>query len=123
MNGWAKRVSVVTGGASGIGAACVANWRPRATVVVVDRDLAKAQAVAAESAAARMRRCRPTSRASRLCCGHRSRVRRGRGSRQQRRHHPDAGTAARTADDARGTTSCASISAAPMWPASRLPGR
>ena len=49
MNGSARRVSVVTGGASGIGAACVRELAGAGDLVVVaDRDLAKAQAVAAE---------------------------------------------------------------------------
>jgi len=49
MNGPAKRISVVTGGASGIGAACVRELAGHGDlVVVVDRDLPKAQAVAAE---------------------------------------------------------------------------
>jgi NAD(P)-dependent dehydrogenase (short-subunit alcohol dehydrogenase family) len=49
MNGSTKRISVVTGGASGIGAACVRELAGKGDlVVVVDRDLAKAQAVAAD---------------------------------------------------------------------------
>ena len=49
MNGSTRRISVVTGGASGIGAACVRELAGNGDlVVVVDRDLAKAQAVAAE---------------------------------------------------------------------------
>ena len=49
MNGSARRVSVVTGGASGIGAACVRELAGAGDLVVVaDRDMAKAQAVAAE---------------------------------------------------------------------------
>ena len=49
MNGSARRVSVVTGGASGIGAACVRELADAGDLVVVaDRDIAKAQAVAAE---------------------------------------------------------------------------
>jgi NAD(P)-dependent dehydrogenase (short-subunit alcohol dehydrogenase family) len=44
-----KRVSVVTGGASGIGAACVRELAGNGDLVVVaDRDMTKAQAVAAE---------------------------------------------------------------------------
>ena len=47
MTGAIKRVSVVTGGASGIGAACVAELAANGDlVVVVDRDLTKAQAIA-----------------------------------------------------------------------------
>jgi NAD(P)-dependent dehydrogenase (short-subunit alcohol dehydrogenase family) len=50
MTGSIKRVSVVTGGASGIGAACVGELAANGDlVVVVDRNLAKAQAVAAEA--------------------------------------------------------------------------
>jgi hypothetical protein len=49
MTGSTKRVSVVTGGASGIGAACVRELAANGDlVIVVDRDIAKAQAVAAE---------------------------------------------------------------------------
>jgi NAD(P)-dependent dehydrogenase (short-subunit alcohol dehydrogenase family) len=49
MNGSTKRVSVVTGGASGIGAACVRELAANGDLVVVaDRDMTKAQAVAAE---------------------------------------------------------------------------
>jgi NAD(P)-dependent dehydrogenase (short-subunit alcohol dehydrogenase family) len=49
MTGSTKRISVVTGGASGIGAACVRELAANGDlVVVVDRDVAKAQAVAAE---------------------------------------------------------------------------
>jgi NAD(P)-dependent dehydrogenase (short-subunit alcohol dehydrogenase family) len=49
MSGSAKRISVVTGGASGIGAACVRELAGSGDlVVVVDRDLAKAKTVAAE---------------------------------------------------------------------------
>ena len=49
MTGSTKRVSVVTGGASGIGAACVRELAANGDLVIaVDRDLAKAQAVAAE---------------------------------------------------------------------------
>jgi NAD(P)-dependent dehydrogenase (short-subunit alcohol dehydrogenase family) len=49
MNGPARRVSVVTGGASGIGAACVRELASADDLVVVaDRDMARAQAVAAE---------------------------------------------------------------------------
>lgn len=44
-----KRISVVTGGASGIGAACVRVFAAAGDLVVVlDRDLAKAQALAAQ---------------------------------------------------------------------------
>jgi NAD(P)-dependent dehydrogenase (short-subunit alcohol dehydrogenase family) len=49
MNGSTGRISVVTGGASGIGAACARELAEHGDlVVVVDRDLARAQAVAAE---------------------------------------------------------------------------
>jgi NAD(P)-dependent dehydrogenase (short-subunit alcohol dehydrogenase family) len=49
MNGSAKRISVVTGGASGIGAACARQLAGEGDrVVIVDRDMAKATAVAAE---------------------------------------------------------------------------
>jgi NAD(P)-dependent dehydrogenase (short-subunit alcohol dehydrogenase family) len=49
MKGSARRVSVVTGGASGIGAACVRELASAGDLVVVaDRDMAKAQAVAVE---------------------------------------------------------------------------
>jgi NAD(P)-dependent dehydrogenase (short-subunit alcohol dehydrogenase family) len=49
MNGSTGRISVVTGGASGIGAACVRELASAGDLVVVaDRDMAKAQAVAAE---------------------------------------------------------------------------
>jgi NAD(P)-dependent dehydrogenase (short-subunit alcohol dehydrogenase family) len=51
MNGAkAERIYVVTGGASGIGAACAREFAAsgNGTVVIVDRDLAKAQAVATE---------------------------------------------------------------------------
>ena len=49
MSGSTKRVSVVTGGASGIGAACVREFASAGDLVVVaDRDIARAQAVAAE---------------------------------------------------------------------------
>ncbi|MGH2266604.1 SDR family NAD(P)-dependent oxidoreductase, partial [Enterococcus faecalis] len=42
-----RRISVVTGGASGIGEACVREFAKAGDlVVVVDRDLAKAEAVA-----------------------------------------------------------------------------
>jgi NAD(P)-dependent dehydrogenase (short-subunit alcohol dehydrogenase family) len=50
MTGSMKRVSVVTGGASGIGAACVRELAARGDLVaVVDRDLTRAQAVAAKA--------------------------------------------------------------------------
>jgi NAD(P)-dependent dehydrogenase (short-subunit alcohol dehydrogenase family) len=49
MTGSTKRVSVVTGGASGIGAACVRELAANGDlVVVVDRDMTTAQAVAPE---------------------------------------------------------------------------
>ena len=49
MTGSTKRVSVVTGGASGIGAACARELAASGDLVIaVDRDLAKAQVVAAE---------------------------------------------------------------------------
>src|SRR5882724_6375396 len=49
MTGSTKRVSVVTGGASGIGAACARELAANGDLVVaVDRDLAKAQTIAAE---------------------------------------------------------------------------
>lgn len=45
----AERVYVVTGGASGIGAACAREFaNGNGTVVIVDRDFAKAQTIAAE---------------------------------------------------------------------------
>ena len=100
MNGSARRVSVVTGGASGIGAACVRELAGAGDlVVVVDRDLAKAQAVAAEfgGRAYAVDVGDETGRRG-LCCGDRARMRAGRRSRQQRRHHPGAGAAARSAD-------------------------
>jgi NAD(P)-dependent dehydrogenase (short-subunit alcohol dehydrogenase family) len=49
MNGVMKRVSVVTGGASGIGEACVRELAANGDLVVVsDRDIERAQTVAAE---------------------------------------------------------------------------
>ena len=49
MSGSTNRVSVVTGGASGIGAACARELASAGDLVVVaDRDMAKAQVVAAE---------------------------------------------------------------------------
>src|SRR6187401_2830696 len=49
MNDSVRRVSVVTGGASGIGEACVRELAGAGDLVVVaDRDMAKAQAIAAE---------------------------------------------------------------------------
>src|ERR1700675_1145327 len=49
MTGAMRRVSVVTGGASGIGAACVRELAANGDLVVVaDRDMTRAQAVASE---------------------------------------------------------------------------
>jgi len=123
MTGSTKRVSVVTGGASGIGAACVRELAANGDlVIVVDRDIAKAQAVAAEIGG----RAYPADVSDEQgveACARRLNANAGRSmcwsTAPASFRCPHGRTICRCRH---GMMSCAWISAAHMWPASPLRG-